>query len=238
MSASILVVDDEPVLVENVQLALEADGYRVLTAKDGYEALEVMQAHPVDLILADIAMPRMNGYEFYKRVRDNADWVLIPFVFLTARTLDSDIIYGKELGVDDYLLKPIRARELLAVIRGKLRRLEQLSASAGRPHQPMSDSVLVAGPLRIDASRHEVYLEDKLVKLSPKEFTLLEYLARQPNQVLSPQAIIKVTHSLETDQNEASNLIRPLILSLRRKLDADGLIDNVRGVGYCLRVEE
>ena len=126
---SILVVDDEPNFLDNIRLALEAEGYRVLSAGNGVEALAVLHSQLVNLILADIAMPDMNGYQLYERVRERPQWLTIPFVFLTARKLDSDIRYGKELGVDGYLTKPIRAADLLAVVRGKLRRAQQLVQS-------------------------------------------------------------------------------------------------------------
>jgi len=120
------VADDEPAIVENVRLVLEAEGHEVLTASDGFEALELLQAQPVDLILADISMPGMNGYQLLERVRQNPDWLPIPFMFLTAHVLDSDIRYGKELGVDDYLTKLIQPEDLLAAVQGKLRRAQQL----------------------------------------------------------------------------------------------------------------
>ena len=128
-NVSILVVDDEPNFLDNIRLALEAEGYRVLSAGNGVEALAVLHSQPVNLILADIAMPDMNGYQLHERVRERPQWLTIPFVFLTARKLDSDIRYGKELGVDGYLTKPIRAADLLAVVRGKLRRAQQLVQS-------------------------------------------------------------------------------------------------------------
>ena len=122
--ATILVVDDQPDLLENISLTLESAGHQVLTAGDGVEALAVLQSQPVDLILADIAMPRMNGYQLYERVRENVQWVAIPFLFLTARAMDSDIRYGKELGSDDYLIKPIQPEDLLAAVQGRLRGTE------------------------------------------------------------------------------------------------------------------
>ena len=122
--ASILVVDDHVELLENIELTLEAAGYRVLTARDGVEALEVLRSQPVSLVLADIAMPRMNGYQLYDRIRANPQWVTIPFVFLTARALDSDVRHGKELGADDYLTKPMQPEDLLAAVQGRLRRTE------------------------------------------------------------------------------------------------------------------
>jgi DNA-binding response OmpR family regulator len=125
--ASILVVDDQPTLLESLGFALKATGYEVLTASDGLEALTVLQSQPVDLIVADIVMPRLNGYQLYECVRANPDWLAIPFMFLTGRKLDSDVRYGKELGVDDYLTKPIQPEDLLAAVQSKLRQARQLA---------------------------------------------------------------------------------------------------------------
>lgn len=239
---SILVVDDEPDLLENIGLALEAEGYTVLTASDGLEALAVLNNRPVHLILADIAMPTMNGYQFYERVRENPDWVTIPFIFLSARTMDSDVRYGKELGVDDYLTKPIRAGDLLAVVRGKLRRARQLTDSLAQAQNKASQDagVLSAGGLRVDTDQHRVWHHDTELFLSAKEFALLECLVRKGGSVLSPSELIKFTHGFEADPIEAGSLLRPLVLALRRKLNIPtgqtGSIENVRGVGYRLVV--
>ncbi|MEW5961209.1 MAG: response regulator [Chloroflexota bacterium] len=119
---SILTVDDEPDIVENVSLALGAAGYQVFTAGDGVEALTVLQAHSIHLILADIGMPKMDGYQLYQSVRADPRWATIPFILLTARMLYSDIRYATELGVDNYLVKPVRPADLLAVVRHHLRR--------------------------------------------------------------------------------------------------------------------
>ena len=191
-TASVLIVDDEPDLLENIGLALEGENYYILTAGNGVEALQILQSQPVDLILADIAMPDMNGYQLYERVRQNMDWVSIPLIFLTARTMDSDIRYGKELGVDDYLVKPIRAADLLAVVRGKMRRAQQLAAAAPPPAPaPVAeaDDLTVAG-LRIDSSQYRVWLGQEELKLSAKEFIILEYLAQQAGKVIPPQELV------------------------------------------------
>jgi DNA-binding response OmpR family regulator len=238
--ASILVVDDQPELLENLELVLVAEGYHVLTARDGVEALSVMQSHPVDLILADIAMPHMNGYQLYEHVRRNPEWVAVPFLFLTARALDSDIRYGKELGVDDYLTKPIQPEDLLAVVQGKLRRAQQLTQVTPQPAPSLAlkRQILELGRLRIDRGQHRAWMDEEPVKLSAREFTLLECLAEIPDQLMSAQELIQVTHELDTDKVEAGALLRPLIRSLRRKLGYPvgdpGCIENVRGVGYRL----
>jgi two-component system OmpR family response regulator len=239
-TACILVVDDQPDLLDNLGLALEAAGYQVLTANDGVEALALLQSQPVHLILADIAMPRLNGYQLYERVRQNPDWVAIPFLFLTARTLDSDIRYGKELGVDDYLPKPIQPEDLLAVVHGKLKRAQQLARISGSSlSSPATrQSPLSVDRLRIDPGQYAAWLDGQAIKLSAREFTLLEYLARRANQAISVQELVHVTHGLDTDPIEAGTLLRPLVRSLRRKLGYPvgdmGCIENVRGVGYRL----
>jgi DNA-binding response OmpR family regulator len=241
--ASILVVDDNPDLLENIGLTLETAGYQVLTAEDGIDALNVLESNIVDLILADIGMPHMNGYQLYERTRQNPEWLMIPFLFLTARAMDSDIRYGKELGVDDYLTKPIEPEDLLATVNGKLRRAQQLADSIGSNKSvgvsnKTDDDPLVVGKLRIDFKQHKAWLGEELLQLSAREFKLLGYLGKHADQVTSPQDLVKITHQLETDHVEAGSLLRPMIRSLRRKLGYSvgeaGCIENIRGVGYRL----
>jgi DNA-binding response OmpR family regulator len=242
MGAAILTVDDQPELLDSIALTLRAAGYTVLAVSDGIDALEVLRSQRVDLILADIAMPHMNGYQFYQQVRENYDWVAIPFLFLTARAMDSDIRYGKELGVDDYLTKPIQPEDLLAAVQGKLRRTQQLAAlTQQQPIQKTYDrSALTLGRLQIHLSQHRVWVDGCLVKLSAREFTLLACLARRAGDVVAPHELIQVTHELTIDDVEAGELLRPLIRTLRRKLGypigEPGCIENVRGVGYRLVV--
>lgn len=240
IGSSILVVDDHVRLLNGIRLHLEAEGYQVLTALNGVEALDVLSTNLVDLILADIAMPRMNGYQLYEQVQQNFEWVRIPFVFLTARTMDSDIRYGKELGVDDYLTKPIELRDLLAVVRGKLRRARKvgLALVVSAPASDGSSPVLTAGELQIDTARHRVWMRQERIELSAREFALLAHLARKIDQVVCPQELVLETHGLETDRVDAGALLRPMIRSLRRRLGYPvgemGCIENVRGVGYRL----
>jgi DNA-binding response OmpR family regulator len=238
--ATILVVDDEKDLLEGVRLTLERADYTVLAVSNGFDGLEVLAKQPVDLILSDIAMPIMNGYQFYERVMANPDWVKIPFIFLSARGMNSDIRYGKELGVDDYLIKPFRTADLLAVVRGCLRRAHRVAqatrASTGTPTADASK--LVHGRLEVYCDQHKVVLDGQPIQLSLREFKLLEYLSQRPNQVIPLQELIRVTHDLETDYTDASSLLRPLVRSLRRKLGYGpgemGCILSKRGVGYLL----
>lgn len=237
---TILVVDDQPEILDNVTMILEAHSYAVLTACDGQDALELIQTQPVDLILADIAMPRLNGYQLYERVRQNPEWIAIPFMFLTARTMDSDIRFGKELGIDDYLTKPIQPEDLIAAVQGRIRRAQQIAQIVAQPAQPTAtrSQTIDVGSLRIDSAQHQVWLDGQTIRLSAREFTLLECLAQRANQVVSPQELIKATHGLDTDHVEAGSLLRPLIRSLRRKMGYPagqaGCITNVRSVGYRL----
>jgi len=237
-SATILVVDDQPDILENIAAALDAAGYQVLTARDGLEALALLQKESVDLILADIAMPRLNGYELYERTRADPRWVAIPFVFLTARTLDSDIRYGKKLGVDDYLTKPFHLDDLMAVVSGKLLRARQLQEALTPSAPEPGEQVYRVGRLQIEAGQHRVRLDGRPIRLAAREFALLERLARQPGKVVTLQELIRVTHSLDADAVEAGALIRPLVRSVRRKLGYAtgemGCIEAVRGVGYRL----
>lgn len=232
---TILVVDDQPVLRESIALTLESAGYQVVEAADGIAALGILEEQEVHLILADITMPRLNGYQLYERVRANPRWLHIPFVFLTARALDSDIRYGKELGVDDYMTKPVQPEDLLAVVQGKLRRASEL-AKMGRA--TAGEGGLALGLLRIEPGPHRAYLRGRELHLSAREFILLEYLARRAGQVIAPRELLRATHGLDSDDAEAGLLLRPLVRSLRRKLGYTigemGCIENVRGVGYRL----
>ena len=235
----ILVADDQQAILENIKIILEVNDYQVLTATNGLEALELMKEHRVDLILADIAMPKMNGYQLYEKVRENANWNAIPFIFVTARALDSDVRYGKELGVDDYLIKPFQPEDLIAIVQGKLKRADQLSQYVhSSTQQKEKDNIISVGNLHIAPEQYQVWISEKSVNLSVTEFKLLEYLARKPNQTIPHEELIQVSHDLSTDRVEAGSLLRPLIRSIRRKFGYKtgdmGCIQSVRGVGYML----
>lgn len=256
---TILVVDDQPELLSGLQLTLEFAGFHVLTASDGHLALQILRSTTIDLILADIAMPQLNGYQLYEQVRADLSLVRIPFVFLSARAMESDIRYGKMLGVDDYLTKPVKPEDLLATIEGRLRRARDLIAAPsleGRvsdapaePHAPAGPAsadevdlreadLVVAGRLRISPGQHRVWLAERRVELPAREFRVLEYLARRAGDVVAPRAIVQISHGLHIDDVEAGVLLRPLIRQLRRRLGYQvgemGCIENVRGVGYRL----
>ena len=235
----VLVVDDQRELLASIQLTLESASYRVVTTTDASTALMLLQEQFIDLIISDIAMPGLNGYQFYQRVRENPIWVTIPFLFLTARTLDSDVRYGKEQGVDDYLTKPIQPEDLLAAVHGKLQRARQL-----RRHttQATPERTMHIGHIMIDPAQHRVWLDDRPIQLAAREFAVLHYLAQRVELIVPAHELIQITHGLETDDIEAGSLLRPLIRSLRRKLGYAvgevGCIENVRGLGYRLTASD
>lgn len=235
---TILVVDDEDVGLELLTDILLHANYSVLQAEDGLIALKLLRQHKIDLIIADIMMPKMNGYQLLERVRQNPVWLHIPILFISARTLDSDIRYGKELGADDYLTKPFHMQDLLAIVRGKLLRAQQLREQLDSSTRVMTNTVLEFDKLQINKSTRQVVFNGKDVQLSAREFTLLVQLTDTPGTVVSPLRLVEATHQLLVEREEASNLIRPLIRNLRHKLSARNVevswhIRTIRGEGYC-----
>src|ERR671923_310326 len=164
--ATVLVADDEKNIVQLARMYLQAEGFTVETAANGREALEKVRIAKPDLLVLDLMMPEIDGWEVCRRLRKESD---LPIIMLTARGEDVDKIVGLELGADDYMTKPFNARELVARIKAVLRRY-----AAGRTQ----DRVLQVGDLRIDPERHEVTIGDRPIELRPKEFELLAALAR------------------------------------------------------------
>jgi len=243
MKEMILVVEDNPDMTAALKLALEMEGYQVLAAADGLEALQILDRTTPDLIVADIMMPRMNGYELYEATHQDERWLSIPFIFLTAKTDKEDIRLGKEMGADDYLIKPVEKEDLIAAIRGKMKRVTELKAAAGAapegPEGPAPKGTLKTGDLIIDLDRHVVTIKGQPVHLTPTEFELLACLANNIDFVVSCQELVKLVHKYHCDnESEAREIIRPHIKNLRRKIEPDPTqftyIINVRGVGYKL----
>lgn len=222
----VLVVEDEPGIALFVRQGLSEAGYAVDVAGDGEEGLDYALAAEYDAIILDILLPRMDGLDVLRQVRDRG--VMTPVLLLTARDAVEDRVQGLDAGADDYLVKPFAFSELLARIRALLRR-PPLQAGA----------VLRVGDLEMDVARHEVRRAQRVVELSPREFALLEYLMRHPAQVLSRTQIIE--HVWNFDFSYESNVVDVYIGYLRRKLNRGSdtpLIQTVRGVGYRLSAED
>jgi len=238
----ILIVDDDLDTIVFLKILLQRQGYEVVSAQDGREALEILETKRVDLILTDVAMPHINGYELCQRIKNAADsrLLLTPVILMSGRTLDSDIRYAKSLGADDYLPKPLDVDDLLAVVQGKLLATERLKNLFDREINGRKVITLIINekPVRLDCRQHRVWVEDQEVELTAREVFLLERLARQPNEIVSLVEMVKATHDLNTDSQEAGQLLRPLIRTLRRKLKVHlGIIPcikNVRSRGYFL----
>jgi len=217
---TILVVDDEPQIVDLLRSYLERDGFTVKHAPDGEAALEALRHQPPDLVLLDVMLPRLDGREVCKRIRAEGT---TPIIMLTARDEETDKLLGLELGADDYITKPFSPREVVARVRAVLRR--------GSREGP---TVIHAGDLTIDLRGHEVTLADRLVDLTPTEFRLLETLASHPNQVFTRMQLIDRVqgHAFEGYERTVDAHIK----NLRGKVEPDPrmprYIVTVYGVGY------
>ena len=218
---TILVVDDAPNIVELLRLYLEGAGYTTVVATDGPSAVESHRKHRPDLVILDLMLPGMDGFEVCRAIRREAD---TPILMLTARTDDVDAIVGLELGADDYVTKPFNPRALVARVKAILRRTDG-TVRLGRP--------IEVGTLRMEPRRREVAVGDRSVELRAREFDLLAALARDPGVVLSREALLEDVWG--TDFVGETRTIDVHVSELRRKLGPDGpSIESVRGIGYRL----
>jgi two-component system response regulator MprA len=219
----ILVVDDEPALRSSLERALGLDAYDVVLAEDGHAALDRLAAAPVDAVVLDVSMPRLDGLEVCRRLRAAGDRT--PVLMLTARDAVDDRVDGLDAGADDYLVKPFALRELRARLRALLRRVEE-------PGQP---DLRFAG-LRLDPAAHQAWRDERSLELSRTEFSLLRAFIEHPRQVLTRSQLFERVWGY--DFGATSNALGVYIGYLRRKTEAGGeprLLHTVRGVGYVLR---
>jgi len=219
---TVLVVDDERNIVELARLYLSKDGFRVLTAADGQRALELVQQERPDLVVLDLMLPQVDGWEVCRRLRQAGNEV--PIIMLTARSDEVDRIVGLEMGADDYMAKPFNPRELAARVKAVLRRAAAPPAQA-RP--------IEFGPLRVDPARREARAGQRLLKLRAKEFDLLYALAAHPGLVLSREQLLNQVWGY--DFYGDTRTVDVHVARLRSQLAASGVaIETVWGVGYKL----
>jgi len=187
MAERILIVEDELVLRETLTYNLVKEGYAVSAAADGRRALELVQEDAPDLVLLDIMLPGLDGFEVCRVIRKEHT---VPIIMLTARDDVVDKVVGLEIGADDYLTKPFSMRELLARVKAQLRRVRLLRDQYARTEVSQPGNLLVFGGLTLDLDRHEVVLNGEIVTLKPKEYELLVYLAQRRGRVLSRDQIL------------------------------------------------
>src|SRR5438132_5477318 len=221
----ILVVDDEPDILELVQYNLSKAQYDVVGVESGEEALAQVRTTPPDLIVLDLMLPGVDGLEVCRALKRDARTAVIPIVILTARGEEADIVAGLELGADDYLTKPFSPRVLLARIKAVLRR-QQPEADA--------ETIVVYDDVMIHPGRYEVRAGDQMVSLTPTEFHILHFLARRPGWVFTRYQIVDAVRGEDAEVTERSVDVH--VAAIRRKLgEYRDLIETLRGVGYRFR---
>jgi two-component system OmpR family response regulator len=223
-AARVLVVDDEPGITDLVSMALRYEGLKVEVAHTGWDALRTVTTFRPHLMVLDIMLPDLDGFEVLRRL--SGDHPRIPVLFLTARDGLDDKLRGFTLGGDDYVTKPFSVEELIVRTRAILRRVHEIEEDSG---------TLRCSDLALDEDRHEVTRAGEAIELTPTEFKLLHYLLLNTDRVVSKAQILDRVWQYDFDGNE--NVVEIFISSLRRKLEAHGprLIHTVRGVGYRLR---
>ncbi|MET0302908.1 MAG: response regulator transcription factor [Microbacteriaceae bacterium] len=214
----ILVAEDEAGIARFVEKGLKAAGYGVTVVADGREAYEAARADGVDLVLLDVGLPGLDGFEVLRRLR--ADGVAIPIIMLTARTSTADTVSGLDGGANDYIPKPFKFDELLARVRSRLRDADTVAVTA-----------LTRGDLTLDLHSRRATVGDTAVELSAREFALAEEFLRHPDQVLSREQLLSRVWGYDFDPG--SNVVDVYVRYLRGKLGADR-IETVRGMGYRL----
>lgn len=224
--ARILVVDDEPRYVLAIRVNLEATGYEVTTANDGQAAIEAVAKNTYDLILLDVLMPHLDGFEACKRIRE---FSTVPIILLTALAESADKVKGLDAGADDFVTKPFSADELLARVRAVLRRSAITEMANG-------ESVFHLGALKIDYAARRVFVQEREVYLTPTEYRLLCELARHPGQVLLPSYLLEKVWGAGYESEE--KLVWQAIHRLRRKIETDAhspkYVQTRPGIGYFM----
>jgi len=220
----ILLVDDEQAIVESLRYALEKEGYEVLEAADGGEALDLAKTKKPDVVLLDVMLPGMSGFEVCRVLRHEST---VPILMITARADEPDRVVGLDLGADDYIIKPFSVREVLARVRAALRRAQAAS--------PSKDEVLQIAEITLDVARHVVRVGEQPVVLPPRQFDLLRAFLSNPGRVLTRALLLQQVWGYEYDGDDRTVDVH--VRWLRHKLQEAGgrtSIETIRGVGYKL----
>ena len=229
MSKQILIVDDEEDILDLLKFNLEKEGYEIMTASDGDTAIALVESEALDLVILDIMLPGKDGWEVLREIRKSSRTVHLPVMFLTAKDNEIDEIVGLELGANDYIVKPISLRKLLARVRAILRKVVK---PTDEPEEKISH-----GRLEIDPSRYTVKVNGNFIHLTKKEFEILCYLAKSSGRVITRDILLN--EIWEEDAVVIDRTIDVHIRKIREKLGAEysNLIETIEGVGYRFRVE-
>jgi len=226
----ILLVDDEVDILEFLKYNLEQDNFEVLVSSNGKDALKKIAQNP-DLIVLDIMMPEMDGFELYQQIKANKEYQDIPIIFLTAKSGETDEIKGLDLGANDYIQKPISPKKLIARIKSNLRKTPVIEKKAKEIGE------LRVGPIIIDVDKHTIKVEGKQKFFPRKEFQLLHFLASNPEKVMTRDALLK-----EIWGNDVFVIDRTIDVHIRKVREKLGkhseIIETIKGVGYRFKIKE
>ncbi len=224
MVANILVVDDEDLIQELLRFNLEKEGYKVIIAKEGRQALDLVAREHLDLIVLDLMLPGIDGLEVCRQLRLNPKFQELPVIMLTAKGEEIDKVLGLELGADDYMTKPFSPRELSARIKARLRRVRNFE----------EDKEIVCGELRLNINSFRVYIRGEEAELTPKEFELLRMLVTRPGKVYSRDELLE--HIWGYEYTGDTRTVDVHVRHLRQKIEIDpsnpDYIETIRGMGY------
>lgn len=225
MAKRVLVVDDEKLIVKGIRFSLEQDGMQVDAAYDGEEALEMVKNNAYDIILLDVMLPKLTGFEVCQQIRETSD---VPIVMLTAKGDDMDKILGLEYGADDYITKPFNILEVKARIKAIMRRY----GSDKKPQQPAS--IVEKGDMKIDLESRRIYISGKEINLTAKEFDVLELLAKNPNKIYAREELLTIIWGRDYpgDERTVDVHIRRLREKIEKSPSDPKYVHTKWGVGY------
>ncbi|MEI9902110.1 MAG: response regulator transcription factor [Hyphomicrobium sp.] len=228
--STIALVDDERNILTSLRMALEAEGYKVRTYNDGVSALEALTEDPADLGIFDIKMPRMDGMELLRRVRQRSD---MPVIFLTSKDEEIDELFGLKMGADDYVAKPFSQRLVVERVKAVLRRFQPKDTPAATPEIEAA-RVLERGKLKLDPERHNCHWDNKPVTLTVTEFLILQALAQRPGVVKTRDALMDAAYDdqVYVDDRTIDSHIKRLRKKFKQVDDNFDVIETLYGVGY------
>jgi two-component system response regulator ChvI len=229
---TIALVDDDRNILTSVSMALEAEGYRIMTYTDGFSALDGFDLSPPDLAILDIKMPRMDGMETLRRLREKSD---LPVIFLTSKDEEIDELFGLKMGADDFIRKPFSHRLLVEHVKALLRRSGSKDGTA--PKETDAAKVLERGHLRMDPERHSCTWKNEPVRLTVTEFLILQALAMRPGVLKSRNALMDAAYDdqVYVDDRTIDSHVKRLRRKFKETDDSFDMIDTIYGVGYRLK---